>query len=363
MDNILITGGAGYLGSHACLNLLEAGYGIYIIDSLENGSFEAISRVYKFFKEKNKFSKNKIKFFKADITNIEKIKIIFEHALINNNRITAVLHFAGLKAVSESEENPIKYWEYNVSGSINLFKVMELYDCKNIVFSSSAAVYGNNQNCPIKEDSSLIPSNVYGKTKKTIEEILTDLHFRKNWGVAILRYFNPVGAHHSGLIGENPISNKNNLFPIICEVAKNKNKKLFIYGNDWPTIDGTCSRDYIHVEDVIDGHEKALSLLLNSHNNFIKVNLGTGKGTTVLELINTFKKINEIDIEYEFSDRRIGDCGVLFADNSLSNSILNWKARKTLVDICKDGWSWVLKNPYGYIKDLDELDLSIYCEI
>ncbi|CAE19668.1 UDP-glucose-4-epimerase [Prochlorococcus marinus subsp. pastoris str. CCMP1986] len=363
MNNILITGGAGYLGSHACLNLLEAGYGIYIVDSLENSSFESISRVNRFFKEKNKFADNKIKFFKADITNFEKLKIIFEHALCNNQKIIAVLHFAGLKAVSESEENPIKYWEYNVSGSINLFKVMELYDCKNIVFSSSAAVYGNNQNCPIKEDSSLIPSNVYGKTKKTIEEILTDLHFRKNWGVAILRYFNPVGAHHSGIIGENPISNKNNLFPIICEVAKDNNKKLNIFGKDWPTRDGTCLRDYVHVEDIIDGHEKALRLLLNSKHNLIKVNLGTGKGTTVLELINTFKKVNDIKIEYEFSERRIGDCGVLFADSRLSNSILNWKARKTLDDICRDGWRWGLKNPYGYIKNLEELDLSIYCEI
>ena len=345
MDNILITGGAGYLGSHACLNLLEAGYGIYVVDSLENSSFESISRIYRFFKEKNKFAVNKIKFFKADITNIEKLKIIFEHALNNNRRITAVLHFAGLKAVSESEENPIKYWECNVSGSINLFKVMESYDCKNIVFSSSAAVYGDNQNSPIKEDSSLFPSNVYGKTKKTIEEILTDLHIRKNWKVAFLRYFNPVGAHHSGIIGENPFSNKNNLFPIICEVAKSENKKLFIYGKDWPTRDGTCVRDYIHVEDLVDGHKKALSLLLNSKNNLIKVNLGTGKGTTVLELINTFKKVNDIKIEYEFSDRRIGDCGVLFADIRLSSSILNWKSRKTLDDICKDGWRWALKNP------------------
>ena len=363
MNNILITGGAGYLGSHACLNLLEAGYGIYVIDSLENSSFESISRIYRFFKEKNKFSDNKIKFFKADIRNIEKLKIIFEDALFNNLKINAVLHFAGLKAVSESEENPIKYWEYNVSGSINLFKVMELYDCKNIVFSSSAAVYGNNQNCPIKENSSLIPSNVYGKTKKTIEEILTDLHFRNNWEVAILRYFNPVGAHQSGIIGENPISNKNNLFPIICEVAKKNNKKLNIFGKDWPTKDGTCLRDYVHVEDIIEGHKKALGLLLNSKNNLIKVNLGTGKGTTVLELINTFKKINDIKVEYEFSERRIGDCGALFADSRLSTSILNWKARKNLNDICKDGWRWVLKNPNGYIKNLEELDLSIYCEI
>ena len=363
MDNILITGGAGYLGSHACLNLLEAGYGIYIVDSLENSSFESISRVFCYFKEKNKFSDNKIKFFKADITNIEKLKIIFEHALSNNQKINAVLHFAGLKAVSESEENPIKYWENNVSGSITLFKVMELYDCKNIVFSSSAAVYGSNQDCPINENSSLMPSNVYGKTKKTIEDILTDLHFRKKWGVAILRYFNPVGAHHSGIIGENPISNKNNLFPIICEVAKSNNKKLFIYGNDWPTRDGTCLRDYIHVEDIIDGHEKALNLLLNSNNNLIKVNLGTGKGTTVIELINTFKKINNIQIEYEFSDRRKGDCGRLFADSRLSTTILNWKARKTLDEICRDGWRWVLKNPNGYIKNLEDLELSIYCEV
>lgn len=363
MKNILITGGAGYLGSHACLNLLEAGYRIYIVDSLENSSFESISRVNRFFKEKNKLFENRIKFFKADITKIEKLKIIFEHAIRNNNKINAVIHFAGLKAVIESEENPLKYWKYNVLGSINLFKIMEEYECKDIVFSSSAAVYGENQNCPIREDCSLIPSNVYGKTKKTIEEILTDLHFRKNWRVAILRYFNPVGAHHSGIIGENPISNKNNLFPIICEVAKSNNKKLFIYGNDWATKDGTCSRDYIHVEDLIEGHKNALNLLFKSNKKLIKVNLGTGKGITVLELINTFTKVNNIKIEYEFSDRRLGDCGVLFADNSLSNHILSWKPRRTLNNICEDGWRWVLQNPYGYIKNLEELDSSIYSEI
>ncbi len=363
MKTILLTGGAGFLGSHACLNLLEAGYGIYIVDSLENSSFESISRVCRFLKEKNNFFQNKIKFFKADIRNIEKLKIIFEHALSNDNKIHAVIHFAGLKAVSESEENPIKYWEYNVLGSINLFKVMEEYGCKNIVFSSSAAVYGQNQKCPIEEVSSLSPSNVYGKTKKTVEEILTDLHFRKKWGVAILRYFNPVGAHHSGIIGENPISNKNNLFPIICEVAKNNNKKLLIYGSDWPTRDGTCLRDYIHIEDIIEGHKNALNLLLNSGKNLIKVNLGTGKGTSVLELITTFEKVNDIKIEYEFSGRRLGDCAALFADNRLSSSLINWRPRKTLEDVCKDGWKWVLENPYGYIKNLEELDLSNYCEI
>ena len=361
MKKILITGGAGYIGSHTCLLLLEKGIDIVVIDSLVNSSQNSIKRISNLLSNHKK--KGKLKFELGDIRDNKKLNQIFNFEYNSGKPIDGVIHFAGLKSVVESLSLPLSYWDVNVNGTINVIRSMQQFGCKNIVFSSSAAVYGSNQDCPINENSSLMPSNVYGKTKKTIEDILTDLHFRKKWGVAILRYFNPVGAHHSGIIGENPISNKNNLFPIICEVAKSNNKKLFIYGKDWPTKDGTCLRDYIHVEDIIDGHEKALSLLLNSNNNLIKVNLGTGKGTTVIELINTFKKINNIQIEYEFSDRRIGDCGRLFADSRLSTAILNWKARKTLDDICRDGWRWVLKNPNGYIKNLEDLELSIYFEV
>tara|TARA_A100001035_G_scaffold60613_1_gene45626 strand:- start:376 stop:1467 length:1092 start_codon:yes stop_codon:yes gene_type:complete len=363
MRNILITGGAGFIGSHACLELLESGYRIYVIDSLENGSFESISRINKFFKEKNKISDNKVKFFKADIRNKNNLKIIFEDAISNNQKIDAVIHFAGLKAVSESQENPLKYWEYNVLGSINLFEVMEVYNCKKLVFSSSASVYGEAHISPIKEDNFLIPSSVYGKTKKTVEEILVDLHLQKSWKIAILRYFNPVGAHNSGLIGENPITNKNNLFPLICDVASNKLQKLFIYGDNWPTKDGTCIRDYLHIEDLVVGHKIALDLLLNSNHKLIKVNLGTGKGTSVLELIKTFEKVNNIKINYEYADKRLGDCGILFSDCKLAESIINWKASKSIYDICRDGWNWVKNNPNGYTKDLSKLDSTIYNQL
>ena len=363
MKRILITGGAGYIGSHTCLHLLESGFRIYVIDSLENSAFESLSRINQFFKDKNHTSENKIKFFKGDIRDKDSIKIVFEDAIRNNQIIDAVIHFAGLKAVSESEENPIKYWEYNVLGSINLFEVMELYSCRKIVFSSSASVYGEKHKSPIKEDNILIPSNVYGRTKKTIEEILVDLHFSKKWKIAILRYFNPVGAHESGLIGENPISNRNNLFPILCDVARKKTEKLLIYGSDWPTRDGTCIRDYLHVHDLVVGHKIALDYLLNSIHEFIKVNLGTGKGTSILEFIKTFENVNKVKINYEFSEKRLGDCAVLFSDCNLAKLTLNWETSKTLNDICRDGWKWVINNPNGFTDDLEKLDLSIYNEI
>ena len=264
--------------------------------------------------------------------------------------INGVIHFAGLKSVEESIKEPLIYWDNNVCGTLILLKVMQLFHCETIVFSSSATVYGNSEKSPLKESFKIKALNPYGQTKATIEQILDDLFrsSKNNLKVANLRYFNPIGAHSSGFIGEEPLNKPNNLFPYICYVAAGKYKKLNIYGNDWPTSDGTCIRDYIHVMDLAEAHTCAIKYLLCRDPLILNLNVGTGIGTSVLQLVETFIEVNKCDVPYQFTNRRKGDVAQLIADNQKAISILNWSPKKNLKDMCRDGWRWRLLNPYGY---------------
>ena len=350
METILITGGSGFIGSHTCVSLLENSYRLIIIDSNINSSSKSIDKVKEIVKHKIKDSQ--IIFQKGDIRDSFFLKKIFSESLKVNKPIKAVIHFAGLKSVEESVNNPILYWDVNVFGSICLFKVMEEYKCKIIVFSSSATIYGNAALNPITEKSLVQPFNPYGHTKASVESILVNIfqsEKQSSWRIANLRYFNPIGAHESGLIGENPLNKPNNLFPIICEVAKNKNEKLHIYGDNWPTIDGTGVRDYIHVMDLAEAHRSALEFLFNNDPQVANINIGTGIGTSVLELVQVFKSVNGCDVPYEICGRRKGDVANVIADNKKAISILNWQPQRSIEDMCRDGWRWQSKNKFGYL--------------
>ncbi len=341
MLNILVTGGTGFIGSHTCIDLLENNYKITIVDSNINSSSNVLNQINLIANQKIKSHKNII-FEKGDIRDISFLDKVFYKAKKNKNPIEAVIHFAGLKSVKESVLNQFLYWENNVSGSISLLKIMEKYDCRTIVFSSSATVYGNVESIPIFETDKIKPINPYGSTKEIIERILESIFevSKPIWNIAILRYFNPIGAHISGLIGENPHGIPNNLFPLICGVASGKYEQLTIYGKDWPTKDGTGIRDYIHVMDLAESHRCALEYLFNNKSKLIKLNIGTGIGTSVLELINQFKISNKCEIRFKFSERRAGDVPILVADNKKAISLLNWQPKKGLDDMCSDGWKW-----------------------
>ncbi|MCM0646866.1 UDP-glucose 4-epimerase GalE [Clostridium swellfunianum] len=335
---VLVTGGAGYIGSHACVELLQAGYQVVVVDNLCNSSEEAIKRV-------EEITGKKLKFYKEDLCNQNGLEEIFK-----DNNIEAVMHFAGLKAVGESVAIPLKYYTNNIFSTLTLCEVMKKFNVKNLVFSSSATVYGNPISFPIKEDFALSATNPYGRTKLMIEEILRDLYAAdKSLNIAILRYFNPVGAHHSGLIGEDPNGIPNNLVPFITQVAVGKLKKLNVYGNDYDTPDGTGVRDYIHVVDLVIGHLKALEKLMTNP-GLVTYNLGTGKGYSVLEMIEAFRKISEREIAYEIVDRRPGDIAVCYADTSLAQEQLGFHAAKGLLEMCEDSWRWQVNNPNGYKK-------------
>ena len=339
MSSILVTGGAGYIGSHLCMALVEKGYKVYSIDSFINSQrkiFEIIN---------SKYGLNSIFYLESDIRYINQIEDIFKLASSHGTPIKSVIHCAGLKSVSESFINPIKYWDFNVLGSINLFKVMEEFNCENIVFSSSATVYGNEYDYPIKEEFERNPISVYGKTKLTVENILSNLFYSKNnnWKIAILRYFNPIGSHKSGLLGESA-KNNNNLFPKICDVAAGKRSILEIYGCDWPTFDGTPIRDYIHIMDLIDAHIKSLELLIKEKSQILNLNLGSGKGTSVIELIRSFEGANNIKINFTYKKRRNGDVPFLSASIKKAKKIINWEPKRSLNQMCEDGWKWYLKN-------------------
>jgi UDP-glucose 4-epimerase len=333
--NILVTGGAGYIGSHACVELLKAGYKVIVVDNLSNSSREAIRRV-------EKITKKKIIFYKVDISDEKKLDKVF-----TENRIDAVMHFAGLKAVGESVEKPLKYYENNLGGTIILCKAMLRHGVKKIIFSSSSTVYGNPTKVPVKENFSVSAINPYGQTKLFIEQILNDLYASdKKWSVISLRYFNPIGAHESGEIGEDPKGVPSNLVPYITQVAVGKLKKLIVFGNDYKTKDGTGVRDYIHVVDLASGHVKALEKL-NDPGVFI-YNLGTGRGYSVIEVIEAFEKVSRKKIPYEFADRRPGDVSENYADVSLAEEGLDWKAKYGIEKMCRDAWRWQRKNPEGY---------------
>jgi UDP-glucose 4-epimerase len=337
--SILVTGGAGYIGSHTCVELLNAGYELIVVDNFSNSKPEALKRVIeitgKFFK-----------FYELDLLDKAALETIF----LENN-IDAVIHFAGLKAVGESVSMPIQYYKNNIVGTINLCEVMEKFEVYNLVFSSSATVYGLQENVPLLEELPLQATNPYGRTKLMIEEILNDLYTSKNnWSIALLRYFNPVGAHSSGLIGEDPNGIPSNLVPFITQVAVGKLSELRVFGGDYPTHDGTGIRDYIHVVDLATGHLKALEKVLST-NGINAYNLGTGKGYSVLEMIHAFEKVIGRPVVHKIIERRHGDVAISFADVNKAMRELGWITRKGLVEMCADSWNWQMKNPNGYEKE------------
>lgn len=337
MSHVLVTGGAGYIGSHTCVQLLEAGYEVTVIDNLSNGSFEVISRV-------QMITGKNVRFFEGDIRDANFLEEIFK-----KNKFSAVIHFAGLKSVGESQKNPISYFDNNISGSNTLFGVMSQFKVFNLVFSSSATVYDSHNKSPLNENMPTgVPSNNYGLSKLIVENILQKICLSDaRWSVALLRYFNPVGAHHSGLIGEDPHGTPNNLMPYITQVAIGRRDKLSIYGSDYPTPDGTGIRDYIHVSDLANAHLKALENREQS-NGCDVWNIGTGHGHSVLQIIDSFKRINQIDIKYEMTERRDGDIAIAYADNSKALQDLGWSPALTLDDMIRDSWYWQTKNPNGY---------------
>ncbi len=345
MKNILITGGTGFIGSHTCLNILEEGLNITIIDSLKNSSKSVLKSIKEILELSNNYNENKISFYKGDIRNSAFLKDVFLEAKYKNNPIEGVIHFAGLKSVSESSLNPILYWDVNVNGSINLFKIMEENNCRTILFSSSASVYGDSQEIPFKESAQIKPYNPYGYTKSAVENILNNIFNSDSarWRICQLRYFNPIGSHPSGLIGENPKNKPENIFPYICQVASGFREKLYVYGNDWPTPDGTCCRDFIHVVDLAEIHKKALEFLFNKKGVNLTLNVGKGLPYSVLELINTFERVNNVKINYEFASRRIGDIAISYADTSKIFRLLKWKPLRSIEDMCIDGWNWQKK--------------------
>ena len=342
----MVTGGFGYIGSHTCLELLKRGENLLIIDSLENSSIDVQYKINHLLSKNNNNKKGKLIFREGDIRNEIWLKKIFEEFKIANNSIKTVFHFAGLKSVEESTHIPLKYWDFNVRGTINLLNIMRENNCFNLIFSSSAMIYKQNTSQPFREDSELYPANPYAYTKFSIEKILNNLHQSEpnKWRIANLRYFNPVGAHESGILGENPRIRPANLFPAIINSLQNDKIVLSIFGKDWPTHDGTCVRDFIHIMDLANAHIAANDLLISEDPQLLSLNIGTGLGTSVLEIIKTFEKVNDCSIKYKFDKRRTGDVPYIVADNSYAIKRLNWKPKKNLKDICKDTWNCILKN-------------------
>ncbi len=334
--NVLVTGGAGYIGSHTMVELLNAGHGIVCLDNLVNSKYEAVKRV-------ESITGKKVKFYEGDVRDDAMLDKVF-----TENKIDAVINFAGLKAVGESCAKPLEYYENNIEGMLELLFAMRKYNVKNLVFSSSATVYGKPKSVPIKEDFPLSTSNPYGSTKLFIEYILKDLYKADNtFNIMILRYFNPVGAHESGLIGEDPKGIPNNLCPYITQVAVGKRKELGVFGNDYNTHDGTGVRDYIHVVDLAHGHLLAVNKLAENPGLLI-VNLGTGVGYSVLDMVKAFEKVTGKPIPYKIMPRRPGDIDECYADPSYAEQILGFKTTKTLEDMCRDAYNWQVKNPEGY---------------
>tara|TARA_B100001093_G_scaffold256916_1_gene245685 strand:+ start:36453 stop:37508 length:1056 start_codon:yes stop_codon:yes gene_type:complete len=339
---ILATGGLGFIGSHTCISLLENQFDILIIDSLINSSIENLERI-KLIKNNQSYL-GQIYFVKGDLRDVNLLDDIFNNYFLKKNPIEAVIHFAGLKSVEESVMFPLKYWDTNINSLLCLLKVMNKYNCKKFVFSSSATIYEPLEKEKLKEGSIKLPINPYGNTKLTSEKILNDLYKSdKSWKIVNLRYFNPVGAHESSLLGENPKGMPSNLFPIISKVIVGELEKLSIFGNDWPTKDGTCIRDYIHVMDLAEAHCAALKFVKNNRSQMISLNIGNSLGFSVLEIVKTYSKVNNILINYEFNDRRKGDAPYIVADNSLALKTLNWIPFRSIEDICKDSFNFTQK--------------------
>ncbi|WP_296283530.1 UDP-glucose 4-epimerase GalE [uncultured Acinetobacter sp.] len=337
MANILVTGGAGYIGSHTCVELLEAGHEVIVLDNLSNSSEESLKRV-------QELTGKALKFIQADIRNQNDLDQVF-----SSHQIDAVIHFAGLKAVGESQQIPLTYFDNNIAGSIQLVQAMERASVFNLVFSSSATVYGEANSSPYQEDMALgMPNNNYGYTKFITEQVLEKLSIaNEHWSIALLRYFNPVGAHKSARIGEDPLGIPNNLMPYLTQVAVGRREKLSIFGHDYPTQDGTCERDFIHVVDLAKAHVLAVENRLKNK-GCRAWNIGTGVPISVLQIKNTFEKVNGVQVNSEFVSRRAGDLASFYADASRANKELNWTPELTLEDMLADSWNWQKQNPTGY---------------
>jgi UDP-glucose 4-epimerase len=333
---VLVTGGAGYIGSHTCIELLEAGHNVVIVDNLCNSNKIVVDRI-------EELSGKKPVFYEFDVTNVEKMETVFRE-----QKIDSIIHFAALKAVGESVKKPIEYYSNNLISTLVLFDLMKAFNVKNFVFSSSATVYGEPETCPILEDFPLSVTNPYGRTKLIIEEMLTDIYKSDHsFNIALLRYFNPVGAHKSGRIGEEPNGIPNNLMPYITKVAIGTLQELSVFGRDYPTHDGTGVRDYIHVLDLASGHVKALEKL-KENPGLVIYNLGTGNGYSVIDLVKAFSEASGKDIPYKITDRRDGDVAICYADSSKAYKELGWKAKYELDEMCQDSWRWQKMNPNGY---------------
>lgn len=353
---ILVTGGAGYIGSHTCVELLAAGYDLVVLDNLSNSSVESLRRVSEISgvgleftlpltpSHQGRGDKARLVFVEGDIRDRELLQSVFERFAIE-----AVIHFAGLKAVGESVAMPLRYYDNNVSGSVALFEVMAEFGCKRVVFSSSATVYGDPASVPIKEDFPLSTTNPYGASKLMVENILRDVFASDfDWSIGLLRYFNPVGAHESGLIGEDPNGIPNNLMPFVSQVAVGKRDKVNVFGNDYATPDGTGVRDYIHVVDLAKGHVKTLDAL-QKQPGLVTVNLGTGRGYSVLEMIKAFERASGRSVPYEVVARRSGDIAECYAAPAYAKQKLGWEAEHDIDQMCQDAWRWQVNNPKGYV--------------
>ena len=337
MAKILVTGGAGYIGSHTCVELLNAGYEVVVLDNLCNSAAESLNRV-------QQLTQKSLTFIQGDIRDAQLLDQVFQQ-----HSIEAVIHFAGLKAVGESQQIPLAYFDNNIAGSISLVQAMQRAQVFKLVFSSSATVYGENNPSPYQEDMLLgMPNNNYGYTKLIVEQLLEKLSVAdERWSIALLRYFNPVGAHKSGQIGEDPQGIPNNLMPFVTQVAVGKREKLSIFGNDYPTEDGTCERDFIHVVDLAKAHVLAIQNRLN-HQGCRAWNIGTGQPISVLTIKNTFEQVNQIQIPFEFATRRTGDLASFYADSQRAQQELGWAAEYELEDMLTDSWNWQKQNPNGY---------------
>ena len=350
MARLLVTGGAGFIGSHACVVLLEAGHELVVLDNFDNSSPKALDRVAEITGLTSDAERQRLRLHEGDIRDHSCLERLFASAEARSEPIEAVIHFAGLKAVGESVREPLRYWDVNVCGSRCLLEAMDTHGCRTLVFSSSATLYGYPEVVPIVETAPIQPINPYGHSKATVERMLTDLCLSapEAWRIASLRYFNPVGAHPSGRIGEDPLGRPNNLFPFLTQVAVGRRERLQIFGGDWPTPDGTGVRDYIHVMDLAEGHRAALDCLLAEPPQMLTLNLGSGRGASVLELVQAFEEATGRAIPYALVDRRPGDAASTVADPALAAERLGWRTRRSLQDICRDGWAWQSSHPSGY---------------
>jgi UDP-glucose 4-epimerase len=345
MAELLITGGAGFIGSHSCLMLLEAGHNLVVLDNFDNSSPESLKRVLELA---GPSAAGQLQVLEGDIRSAGDLERAFEAAPAGRP-ITAVVHFAGLKAVGESVREPLRYWDVNLCGSRQLLESMQANGCRSLVFSSSCTVYGLPEQTPISESAEIQPINPYGHSKAAVEQMLADLAASEaGWRIARLRYFNPVGAHPSGRIGEDPRGIPNNLFPFVSQVAVGRRDCLQVFGGDWPTPDGSGIRDYIHVMDLAEGHRAALEVLLAEPPQLLTLNLGSGQGHSVLEVVRAFEVASGRSVPYTVVGRRDGDAASTVADPRLAIERLSWRTRRSLEDMCRDGWAWQQANPEGY---------------